>query len=116
MIEPDCRQALRCPRSTVFVRPHGCRSRVFLQLNISKPEQRVLHALAQGGYIKPLKDEKGRIAQVECFNRNGWLLPRCTLPLFKKLRSKGAIASHNGSPYQISRRGLELVRSQLDNR
>jgi hypothetical protein len=85
-------------------------------LNISKSEQRVLHALAQGGCIKPLKDDKGRIAQVECFNRDGWLLAQCTLPVFKKLRSKGAIASHNGSPYRISRRGLELVRSQFDNR
>ena len=85
-------------------------------MNISKPEQRVLHALAQGGCIKPLKDDKGRIAQVECFNREGWLLVQCTLPIFKKLRSKGAIASQNGSPYRISRRGLELVRSQFDNR
>ena len=76
----------------------------------------MLHALAQGGCIKPLKDDKGRIWQVECFNREGWLLAQCTLPVFKKLRSKGAIASRNGSPYRISRRGLELVRSQIDNR
>ena len=116
MIEPDCRQALRCPWSSVFVRLSRRRSRVFLQVNISKPEQRVLHALAQGGCIKPLKDEKGRIVGVECFNRDGWLLSQCTLPIFKKLRSKGAIASHNGLPYRISRGGLELVRSQLDNR
>lgn len=85
-------------------------------MNISKPEQRVLHALAQGGCIKPLKDQKGRIENVECFNREGWLMPQCTLPVFRKLRSKGAIISRDGAPYRISRRGLDLVRSQLDNR
>jgi hypothetical protein len=85
-------------------------------LNISKSEQRVLHALAQGGYIQHLKNDKGRIESIECFNRDGWLLPQCTLAIFKKLRSKGAIASLNGAPYRISRQGLTLVRSQLDNR
>jgi len=85
-------------------------------MNISKIEQRVLHALAQGGAIHPLKDESGRIVGVECFNRDGWLMSHCTLPVFKRLRSKSAIASSGGGPYRITRSGLRLVRSQLDNR
>jgi hypothetical protein len=47
MIEPDCRQALCCPRYRVFARPKGHRSWVFPPINISRPEQRVLHALAK---------------------------------------------------------------------
>jgi len=88
----------------------------FLQMDISRDEQRVLHALAQGGVIVPKKAANGRIADVECFNRDGWLLNQCNLMLFKKLKRKRAIASVNGRPYQITRRGLELVRSEVDNR
>ena len=40
-------------------------------MNVSKAEQRVLHALAQGGKINPIKNEKGAIIEVECFNRDG---------------------------------------------
>jgi uncharacterized protein YjhX (UPF0386 family) len=85
-------------------------------MDISRDEQRVLHALAQGGKIHPLKDGDGRITGVECFNRHGWLMAQCTLLLFKKLRRKKAIASRDGQPYQITRRGLELVRSEANNR
>lgn len=85
-------------------------------MDISRDEQRVLHALAQGGNIHPVKDHKGRIIGVECFNREGWLMSQCNLFLFKKLRNKKAIASQNGNPYRITRRGLELVRSEFDNR
>ena len=85
-------------------------------MDISRDEQRVLHALAQGGNIVPLKNAKGRIAGVQCFNRDGWLMRRCDLFLFKKLKNKKAIASRDGRPYRITRRGLELVRSEVDNR
>ncbi len=84
-------------------------------MNVSRDEQRVLHALAQGGTIFVEKNDRGRIEKVACFNRDGWVLPNCTLELFKKLRSKRAIASSEGSPYRISRRGLDIVRSQFDN-
>ena len=76
----------------------------------------MLHALAQGGYIQVLRNAKGRLDNIKCFNREGWVMPQCTLLLFKKLRAKGAIISRDGGPYRISRRGLELVRGELDNR
>ncbi|HEY0626731.1 MAG TPA: YjhX family toxin [Allosphingosinicella sp.] len=39
-------------------------------MNISKYEQRVLHALAQGGRIVHRRDpETGKIVEVDCFNR-----------------------------------------------
>lgn len=92
------------------------RSRVCFQMDISRAEQRVLHALAQGGLIEPLKTTNGRIVGVRCFNRDGWVISHCDLVLFNKLKRKRAIASSEGRPYRITRRGLELVRSEVDNR
>jgi uncharacterized protein len=96
--------------------PCACRthSQVFT-LDISRNEQRVLHALAQGGAITALKSADGKIIAVELYTRDGWLLA-CDLRLFRKLRNKDAIASSAGRPYRITRRGLELVRSEFDNR
>ena len=85
-------------------------------MDISREEQRVLHAIAQGGVIHALKNHKGRITGVECFNREGWKMEQCDLRLFSKLRRKKAIASSESRPYRITRRGLELVRSEVDNR
>lgn len=85
-------------------------------MDISREEQRVLHALAQGGYIHPIKDERGKITGIECYNRDGWLMTQCDMALFKKLQRRKTIASHNGDPYRITRRGIERVRSRFDNR
>ena len=85
-------------------------------MDISRDEQRVLHTLAQGGNIHVRKDDKGRITAVECYNRDGWLMSRCNLMLFQKLRRKKAIKSESSRPYRITRRGLELVRAEFDNR
>ena len=85
-------------------------------MNVSKHEQRVLHALAQGGHIAYQKDDRGKIVEVLCVNREGWVLSDCTLAIFQKLRRRGLIASHNGLPYRITRDGLVAVRAQLDNR
>ena len=85
-------------------------------MDISKQEQRVLHALAQGGRIALLRNDDGKIEGLEFFNREGWQLHNCSMTLFKKLKAKRAIASSGGKPYRITRRGLELVRSQLNNR
>ncbi len=76
----------------------------------------MLHVLAQGGVIEPLKDHRGRIEAVTCVNRDGFMLPDIGLFVFKKLRRRKTIKSAEGGPYRITRRGLELVRSQVDNR
>jgi uncharacterized protein YjhX (UPF0386 family) len=85
-------------------------------MNVSRDEQRALHALAQGGIIYFEKDARGRIAVVQCFNRHGLILAGFSHEVFRKLRSKRAIVSHEGRPYVITRRGLDLVRAQADNR
>ncbi|MBU0582237.1 MAG: YjhX family toxin [Alphaproteobacteria bacterium] len=41
---------------------------------------------------------------------------RAAIARGRKLRRRKAVASCRGEPYRITRRGLELVRSQLDNR
>lgn len=84
-------------------------------MNISRIEQRVLHALAQGGHIRHERDDS-RIINVVCFTRDGYGLADCTLSIFQKLKAKRLIASTGGGPYRISALGLRRVRSQLDNR
>jgi uncharacterized protein YjhX (UPF0386 family) len=84
-------------------------------MDISRSEQRVLHLLAQGGRIEIEKDSK-RTTDVVCLTRDGWRYPEFDLELFRKLKRKKAVSSSGGGPYRITRRGLELVRSQLDNR
>jgi uncharacterized protein YjhX (UPF0386 family) len=86
-------------------------------MNISKYEQRVLHALAQGGRIVHRREaETSRIVAVDCFTRDGYVLSDCTLPLFHKLKRRQFIASAEGGPYRVTRRGLAAVRAQPDNR
>ncbi len=85
-------------------------------MNISKLEQRALHVLAQGGHIRHERDDKGRIAEITCFTRDGYGLADCTVAIFKKLKSKRLIESKNGGPYHISYKGRLAVRSQVDNR
>ena len=86
-------------------------------MNISKHEQRVLHALAQGGKIVHRRcEDSGKIVEVDCFTREGWRLADCRMGVFQRLKRRQLIASHGGAPYRISRRGLEAVRAQLDNR
>lgn len=85
-------------------------------MNISKAEQRVLHALAQGGEIRHRRDSTGHIFAAPCFTREGYVLTDGTLAVFQRLRRRGFIASHGGGPYRITRGGLGAVRAQLDNR
>ncbi|MCX5514853.1 hypothetical protein C3941_10880 [Kaistia algarum] len=85
-------------------------------MNISKREQRVLHALAQGGHIRHIRDENGAIVEAHCVTRDGYRLVDGTLELFRRLKRRGFIASRDGGPYRVTRFGLEAVRSQLDNR
>ena len=84
-------------------------------MDISRAEQRILHLLAQGGHIQYKKDGK-RISGVQCYTREGWRYPDFDIELFRKLKRRRTIISRNGGPYRITKRGLVLVRSQLDNR
>ena len=85
-------------------------------MNISTPQQRTLHALAQGGAILIERDERGTLIDAECITREGWALSDCDLLVFKSLKKKRLIASRDGKPYLITREGLLNLRSQLDNR
>lgn len=85
-------------------------------MNISKPQQRTLHALARGGRIVFEKNQKGDIVEVACVTHEGWTLSDCTLEVFRSLKRKRLVASQAGQPYRITREGLRNLRSQLDNR
>ena len=85
-------------------------------MNISRNEQRVLHALAQGGRILYERAPNGRVTEVTCVTRDGMILVDCTLEVWAKLRRKRLIESRSASPYRISDRGRRNVRAQLDNR
>lgn len=84
-------------------------------MDISRAEQRVLHLLAQGGSIHHRRED-GHIVDVTCFTRDGACLAGVSLSLFARLKRRGYVESRGGAPYRISRLGLALVRSQLDNR
>ncbi|MGC9369811.1 MAG: YjhX family toxin [Paracoccaceae bacterium] len=85
-------------------------------MNISKPEQRVLHVLCLGGAIFHERAPNGRVTEVTCLTRDGHGLADCDLAVFRKLRRKRLIESFGGRPYRISKRGRVAVRAQLDNR
>jgi uncharacterized protein len=85
-------------------------------MNISKHEQRVLHELALGGAIHHERCDRGKIRNITCFTRDGLVLSDCTLDLFQRLRKRRFIRSQNGEPYRVSRRGIEAVRAQLNQR
>jgi len=84
-------------------------------MNISRNEQRLLHALAQGGMIRHQRDGD-RITLAECYTRDGYRLDDLAIGTFQRLRQRGFIASRGGSPYRITGTGLRAVRAQLDNR
>ena len=85
-------------------------------MDITRAEQRILHLLAQGGWIEQQHAKGSKLSDVICFSRDGWVYPGLDLALFRKLKRLKAIASSGGEPYRITGRGLRLVRSQPDNR
>lgn len=83
-------------------------------MNISKREQRVLHHLAQGGWV--LAERRGpKIHEALCLTRDGLILDDFDLGLFRRLRQRGFVESRAGGPYRISRAGRLAVRAQPDN-
>lgn len=87
-----------------------------LPVNLSRYEQRVLHALAQGGRIVHRRDDGGAIVAADCITRDGHVLTDGTVALFRRLKRRGLIASRDGQPYRITRLGLSAVRAQADQR
>ncbi|MBR9833646.1 MAG: hypothetical protein GYB42_00275 [Alphaproteobacteria bacterium] len=85
-------------------------------MDISRAQQRILHLLAQGGWIEAKRNDQRKIAKVTCFTREGWQYSGLDLICFRQLKRLRAIASKAGGPYRITRRGLELVRAEFDNR
>ena len=85
-------------------------------MNVSKAQQRTLHALAQGGRIILERGERGEIIAADCVTRDGWVLSDCNVAIFKSLKQKRLIASYDSQPYRITNDGLKSLRSQLDNR
>ncbi|HEX4197273.1 MAG TPA: YjhX family toxin [Caulobacteraceae bacterium] len=85
-------------------------------MNISKSQQRTLHALAQGGRIVLERDARGDPIAADCLTHTGFVLPDCTLAVFKALKRRRLIMSRDGGPYRITREGLVRLRSQGDNR
>ncbi|KKX34524.1 MULTISPECIES: YjhX family toxin [unclassified Rhizobium] len=85
-------------------------------MDISRAEQRILHLLAQGGRIELTRDDNRKIEKIQLLTREGWAFNGLDLTTFRKLKQKRAIKSSGGKPYRITERGLQLVRSQLDNR
>jgi uncharacterized protein YjhX (UPF0386 family) len=92
------------------INPHSTSGN--LTMNISKREQRVLHALAQGGSITFDRFT----CELFCFTREGYALTDCDLDLFRRLKRRRFVASRNSGPYRITTLGLSVVRSQFDNR
>ena len=67
-------------------------------MNISKTEQRVLHALAQRGSIQLLRDPRGRSDTVRSVTREGAPIEGCGRELFARLKRRRFIASQGGGP------------------
>ena len=85
-------------------------------MNISKHEQRVLHELALGGEIHFLRANNGKVQSVQCFTRDGFVFPACTLDVFTRLKDKRFIKSNKGGPYRITQLGNQSVRAQMNQR
>jgi len=81
-------------------------------MDISRAEQRILHLLAQGGWIEFNRDNK----ELATFTRDGFGFAPPSLRLFRRMKYRKLIASKNGGPYTVTRFGLMVVRSQMDNR
>ena len=64
-----------------------------ISMDITRSEQRILHLLAQGGWIEHSRNHKAKIAAVKCFSRDGWLYSGLDLDVFRRLKRLKAISS-----------------------
>ena len=55
-------------------------------MDISRAEQRILHLLAQGGRIEPVRDGRRKITELKLITREGWLFADLDLETFRKRR------------------------------
>ncbi|WBA84678.1 YjhX family toxin [Endozoicomonas sp. GU-1] len=78
-------------------------------MNISKRDQRVLHVLALGGEIRCYRNENGKINDIICYTRDGYVLSNFTDEIFKPLKSKKLISSKNSAPYRITQLGARRL-------
>ena len=69
-------------------------------LNISKPQQRTLHALAQGGRIIIERDERGNLVSAECVTRDGWTLADVDFDALQASRAHAQVANDRDWPQQ----------------
>ena len=67
-------------------------------MDITRAEQRILHLLAQGGWIEHQHSTAAKVSDVTCFTRDGWVYPGLDLMLFRKLKALRAISSSSSAP------------------
>ncbi len=86
-------------------------------MNISRSEQRTLHAMAQGGAIVLTRDAQGRLLSVACYTREGYLLTDCNLSVWRRLKKKGADLVARRRPVPDQSRGVwRACAARPDNR
>lgn len=72
--------------------------------------------MALGGKINHVRGDNGKITEIICYTRDGYVLGDCTYNVFKRLKSKKLISSTKGQAYRITRLGVRSVRSQMNQR
>lgn len=67
-------------------------------MDISRTDQRILHLMAQGGWIEIHRDDRRKIEKALCFSRDGWLYPGFDLELFRRLKRLRRSVRNRASP------------------
>ncbi|MDX1738025.1 MAG: YjhX family toxin, partial [Alphaproteobacteria bacterium] len=67
-------------------------------MNLSKHEQRVLHILAQGGEIHFDRLANGKLGEIICYTREGYVWAACDTMLLRRLIQRRFVKSRSGKP------------------